>query len=218
MGVDAKHVSEVCIDVETITDKYICPKCGELTSSVNHRYPHRVRDNSISGRKAYLVIHKKVFQCRSCDYEFAEKLQAVHSRRIYTKRYERTIFERCLENTISNVSKSENLPYDCVRGIYTRIADICIDHLLSYNEDIEILGIDEISIRKGHKNYQAVISNIGGAYVMDVLPDSHLSSWPTLTNLLHSCYLHFSPGSIDNLCISHAILSVDLFELLCGNW
>ena len=70
-----------------------------------------------------------------------------------------------------NVSRSEKLPYDCVRGIYTRIADICIEHLMTFKEEIEILGIDEISIRKGHKNYQAVISNISGGYVIDMLPD-----------------------------------------------
>ena len=41
-----------------------------------------------------------------------------------------------------NVSRSEKLPYDFVRGIYTRIADICIEHLMTFKEEIEILGID----------------------------------------------------------------------------
>ena len=171
LNVNTKRRKEVYIDVETIASMQECPRCNQATSSIDHRYVHCVRDNSISGRHAYLLVHKKVFFCRSCNHKFVEKLQSVHPKRIYTKRYERTIFERCLDSTITNVSRSEQLRYDCVRGIYTRIADICIDHLLSFNEDIEILGIDEISIRKGHKNYQAVISNIGGGYVMEVLPD-----------------------------------------------
>ena len=171
IGVDTRRVGEVTVEVETKTEKYECPKCRKPTSSIDHRYSHRVRDNSISGRRAYLAIRRKVFYCGLCDYAFTEKLESVRPRRVYTKRYERTIFERCLENTVANVSRSEKLPYDCVRGIYRRIADICVDHLLSFNEDIEILGIDEISIRKGHKNFQAVISNIGGGYVMDMLLD-----------------------------------------------
>ncbi|GAG98459.1 unnamed protein product, partial [marine sediment metagenome] len=69
------------------------------------------------------------------------------------------------------MSRSEGVPYGCVRGIYERIGDVCIEHLMTFNENIEILGIDEVAIRKGHKNYQAVISNIGGGYVMEILPD-----------------------------------------------
>ncbi|MBA7557031.1 hypothetical protein ES705_49760 [subsurface metagenome] len=42
---------------------------------------------------------------------------------------------------------------------------------MKFKEEIEILGIDEISIKKGHKDFQAVLSNIGGGYVIDMLPD-----------------------------------------------
>ncbi len=176
ISVKARYVSKVIIDVETKTEKLKCPRCNKFTSKIDHRYLHNVRDNSISGKKAYLAIHKKVFYCKPCNYSFTEPVESVHAGRIYTKRYETTVFERCLENTIANVSRSEELPYDCVRGIYKRIADICIEHLTQVSEEIEILGIDEIAIRKGHNDYQAVISNISGGYVMEVLPDRKKST------------------------------------------
>ena len=160
VSINTRYTSKVIIDAETKINKLKCPRCGEFTYKIDHRYMHCVRDNSISGKKAYLAIHKKVFYCRPCKYSFFEPLESVHPGHIYAKRYEITVFERCLENTIANVSRSEQLPYDCVRGIYKRIADICVEHLTHMSEEVEILGIDEVAIRKGHKDYQAVISNI----------------------------------------------------------
>jgi len=171
ININTKYSKKVVIDVETKTEKLRCPKCKKFTYSINHRYNHTVRDNSISRRDAYLNIHQKVFHCNPCDYSFSENLESVYPKHIYTKYYEQTIFENCLQTTITTVSRFQKLPYDCVRGIYKRIGDICVEHLLKFKEDIEILGIDEISIRKGHKNFQAVVSNIGEGYVMDVLPD-----------------------------------------------
>lgn len=170
-GINTRYATKVVLDVTTNKSALKCPKCGLRTTKIDHRYPQTVRDNSISGKRAFLSIQKKVFYCQPCDYAFVEQLDSVSPSRIYTKRYEKTIFESCLENTISNVSRSEKLPYDCVRGIYKRIADVCIQHLTSLKEEIEILGIDEIAIIKGQKDYQAIVSNISGGYVMEVLPD-----------------------------------------------
>jgi transposase len=81
------------------------------------------------------------------------------------------VFEDCLENSYTRTANMNHLTYECAKGIYERIADICIQHLLSLNEEIEILGIDEISIKKGHKDFQAVVSNVGKGYVIEVLKD-----------------------------------------------
>ncbi len=162
---------KIIIDVETKNKNYCCPKCKNYTESINHQFVHQVRDNSISNKDAFLNINRKVFYCNRCTYSFTEKLDSVKPRRIYTNRFEIKVFEDCLENSITRAAKSNHLTYDCVRGIYERIADVCVKHLLSLNEEIEILGIDEISIKKGHKDFQAVISNVGKGYVIEVLKD-----------------------------------------------
>ena len=107
ISVKARYISKAIIEVETKAEKLRCPRCAKFTSKINHRYWHRVRDNSISGKKAYLAIHKKVFYCKPCNHSFTEPIESVHSGRVYTKRYETTVFESCLENTIANVSRSE---------------------------------------------------------------------------------------------------------------
>ena len=169
--INSKNKKSVILYVETKNNKATCSKCKRKTSSINHRYNQNARDVSIFGKKTILKINRKVYQCHRCNYAFTEKLDSIFPKRIYTKRFEKEIFESCLESSIQRVSKSLVLPYDCVDGIYKRIADKCIKHLMKFKEEIEILGIDEISIKKGHKDFQAVVSNIGKGYVMDMLPD-----------------------------------------------
>jgi len=171
LNLDTRSKNKIILDIQTKTEKQCCPHCHRYTKCINNKYNHQIRDNSIFGKLAYLKIHRKVFVCHSCNKVFTEKIESIYPKRIYTKRFEKHIFETCLETSISNVSQQNKLPYDCVKGIYNRIADVCINHLMKQNNDIEILGIDEISIRKGHGDFQAVVSNIGNGHVMEVLPD-----------------------------------------------
>lgn len=171
LKINTRYKNKVILDVQTKNEKQRCPHCNKYTNSINNKYNHQVRDNSIFGKLAYLNINRKVFICHLCNQVFTEQVESIYPKKIYTKRFEKTIFERCLENSIANVSRENKLPYDCVKGIYNRIADVCVEHLMRHNDDIEILGIDEISIRKGHGDFQAVVSNIGHGHVMDVLPD-----------------------------------------------
>jgi transposase len=57
------------------------------------------------------------------------------------------------------------LGYDATEGIYYRQ----ISKKVLTDNDIEILGIDEISLRKGHKDFVLVISDIVNKRVIEVL-------------------------------------------------
>jgi len=56
------------------------------------------------------------------------------------------------------------LGYDATEGIYYRQVN-----KNNTQKDIEILGIDEISMKKGHKDFVLVISDIGNKRVIEVL-------------------------------------------------
>ena len=142
ISVITRYTKKLIINVETRNIKYCCPKCNNFAYSINHRFNHYIRDVSISIKTTFLCISRKVFYCNPCGYSFTEKLHSVLPRHIYTKRFEQKVFEDCLENTITNVARLNKLTYDCVRGIYERIADKCIEHLMKYVDAIEILGID----------------------------------------------------------------------------
>jgi len=131
------------------------------------------------GPEGLIANHLPGYEYRLQQLEMAEAIsQAFHDSAhlnpdsIYTNRYEHYIYRLCREKTVSFVSQFECLGYDATEGIYYRQGS----KKLTTQEDIEILGIDEISIQKGHKDYVLVISDIGNKRVLEVLKDRHKES------------------------------------------
>lgn len=76
-----------------------------------------------------------------------EKLSFLEPKSIYTNRYEQYVYRLCRENTVSFVSQL--LGYDATEGIYYRQ----VRKKVFTKKDIEVLGIDEISTKKGDKDF-----------------------------------------------------------------
>jgi transposase len=79
---------------------------------------------------------------------------------------------QCINSTIKDVSSKEQVRYDAIEGI--------IDHYISAKVDwsvyvtLDILGSDEIALRKGHRNYVVMITTRmcdGSVRLLTVLPD-----------------------------------------------
>jgi len=85
--------------------------------------------------------------------------------------YEDHILLQLINSTISDVSIKENIGYDVVRGILERKIDTHIDW--SQIAKIEVLGIDEISLKKGHKDFVTIVSgySAGRLLILGVLKD-----------------------------------------------
>lgn len=66
----------------------------------------------------------------------------------------------------------ENLGYDAIVGALNRQVELAINW--SEVEDLRTVGIDEIAMKKGHKNYAAIVTARqanGKVRVLAVLPD-----------------------------------------------
>ena len=85
--------------------------------------------------------------------------------------YEDHILLQLINSTISDVSIKENIGYDVVRGILERKIDTHIDW--SQITKIEVLGIDEISLKKGHNDFVTIVSGYssGKLLILGVLKD-----------------------------------------------
>ena len=101
-----------------------------------------------------------------------ERLSFLEPNSIYTNRYEQYVYHLCRENTVAFVSEYECLVYDATEGIYYRQ----VSKKVFTDKDIEILGIDEISTKKVHKDFVLVISDIVSKRVIEVLFNRHKES------------------------------------------
>ena len=77
-----------------------------------------------------------------------------------------------MNSTIEDVSLKENIGYDAVVGALNRQIDVAIN----WDEiaDLNTVGIDEIALKKGHKEYAAIVTTKqanGKVRVLAVLPD-----------------------------------------------
>ena len=156
---------EVILICRNRFDYGVCPNCSHISNSIHENTIKRIRDVPLLGKRCFIqFIHRRFF-CEECRNTFMERLSFLEPESIYTTRYENYIYRLCQENTISFVSSFECMGYDATEGIYYRQ----VNKKVVTQKDIEILGIDEISMKKGHKDFVLVISDIGNKRVIEVL-------------------------------------------------
>lgn len=145
----------------------ICPSCLKKTQEVRKYYHRQIRDLPITGREVYLNLEERQFYCPDCDRYFSERFSFVEPNRTTTMRYEAYLYQRCLKTTIQAVALQENLLWDVVEGIFHRQAENQTHHL----DAVCWLGIDEIALRKGHKNFACVLIDLQTGCLVEILKE-----------------------------------------------
>jgi transposase len=95
--------------------------------------------------------------CKACGGVKREKIEFVLDNRFYTKRFGHVVGHRCREGTVQSVAEEYHLDWHTVKELdknYMR-------EQLALAPDIapHVIGIDEISVRKGH-DYRIVVSDL----------------------------------------------------------
>ena len=96
----------------------------------------------------------------------------VDQRSPHTKAYDRYLLKQLVNSTIEDVSLRENVGYDAIVGTLNRQIENKIDW--EKVDDLHTVGIDEIAMSKGRKNYAAIITarqKGGKVQLLAVLPD-----------------------------------------------
>jgi len=105
----------------------------------------------------YLEIEYRRVDCRKCGTVKTEGLDWLADNPLYTKRFAVYVGKRCRDATIESVAKELNLHWHTVkelekeymRGVLAKAG----------TPGPQVIGIDEISIRKGH-TYRIVVSDL----------------------------------------------------------
>lgn len=113
----------VVLDVKPTLKVAICPTCKQPSSSL-HDYdtPRLIRDLSLFGRKSYLRLRGRRFECETCQNAFTERLEWIAFGSSYTRRFEEYVFTLCRKNTVQDVSQMLELGYEAVEGLFKRQA------------------------------------------------------------------------------------------------
>ena len=96
-------------------------------------------------------------ECRQCGKVKLEKLDWLSSNPSYTKRFAFFVGKRCRSMTIQAVAKEERMDWHTVKAIDKQYMQEQLDRASRPNP--KVVGIDEISIGKGH-DYRIVVSDL----------------------------------------------------------
>jgi transposase len=171
---------DITITVESTRESAICWKCGRETHEF-HGYGRtlRLRHLPILGRPVFIELRPKRFRCPFCDDHptTTQKLDWYDERSPHTKAYDEWLLLSVISSTISDVARKEYASYDEVLGALERKVASTVNW--AEIEHLEILGMDEIALKKGHRDFITLVTTRqtnGELKLLAVLKDRRLET------------------------------------------
>ena len=116
-----------------------------------------VRDLPCGDTRIYLEVEVRRVRCRSCGTVKRERLDFLADNPFYTKRFAHYVGRRCRSATIKDLAAELNLDWDTVKTLEKQYMRAQLAK--AGTPGPKAIGIDEISIRKGH-TYRIVVSDL----------------------------------------------------------
>ena len=135
----------------------MCGACGTTHHTWYDRKRRRVRDLPCADYRIYLDLEVRRVACRQCGTVKRERLDFLLDNALHTKRFARYVGRRCRAGTIRDVAAELHLNWQTVKRLE-------MDYMREQLRRIgtpgpQVIGIDEVSIRKGH-TYRIVVSDL----------------------------------------------------------
>jgi len=135
----------------------VCGACGTVHGTFYDHTIRRVRDHSCGDTRVSLEIQVRRVWCRTCGKVKREPLDFLADNPLYTKRFAFYVGRRCRSATIKDVARELKLDWHTVKTLEKHY--MAAQLAKAGNPAPKAIGIDEISIRKGH-TYRIVVSDL----------------------------------------------------------
>ena len=165
---------ELIITVESTKETAKCERCGKTIEKF-HGYGNwvRVRYLPVFGHATYLRYQPRRYRCEYCKGQptTTQQLDWHEPNTPNSFAYEQSILLQLVNSTIVDVSIKENLTYDGTLGILERNISDHVDW--SKITSIGVLGLDEIALKKGHRDFVVIVTarKHGRVIILAVLAD-----------------------------------------------
>lgn len=135
----------------------MCGVCGTSHRTFYDQKRRLVRDLSCGDTRVYLELEVRRLQCRTCGKVKREALPFLADNPFYTKRFAFYVGRRCRSTSIKAVARELRLDWHTVKALEKQYMQEQIRR--TGTPAPRIIGIDEVSIRKGH-TYRIVVSDL----------------------------------------------------------
>jgi transposase len=220
---------EFIITVESTLSSARCHQCGqEIHKSHGHDDWVTVRHLPILGRPVYIRYRPKRYQCERCvGHPTTTQSVAWHeSNSPHTTAYDRHVLLQLVNSTVEDVRLKEGVTYDAVLGVLERRIASRVDW--SQFTILGVLGLDEIAVKKGHRDFVVIVTARGPdgrISILAVLPDREKATVkmflesipPVLAQTIHTACSDMYEGYLQAIrevdTLSHVRLVVDRFHV-----
>jgi transposase len=227
LDVQVSQNGDYVITIESTIKTAHCRRCGQVIGKFQG-YDDWVtlRHLSILGHPVYLRYRPKRYCCLKCDGKptTTQQVSWHKSNSPQTKTYEDHVLLQLVNATIEDVSVKERLGYDAVLGIVERRIAARVDW--SQFRSLDVLGLDEIALKKGHRDFVVIVTaRLANQRVvlLAVLPDREkdtvvqfLRSIPeALRKTIHTVCSDMYPGYINAVkeVLQQALVVIDRFHV-----
>jgi transposase len=121
------------------------------------RRVRRIRDLACGDTRVYLEFEVRRVSCRSCGKVKRERLEFLADNPLYTQRFAYYVGRRCRTATIQDIAKELKLDWHTVKELDKQYMKTQLAR--AGKPRPQVIGIDEISIRKGY-TYRIVVSDL----------------------------------------------------------
>jgi len=131
-----------------------CSGCGQRAEPIHSYHQRRIRDLSLAHATVELLIPHRKVRCPDCGIRI-EAHDFLDPFRRSTRRFEQAVADLCRYLPVKQVAEHFGLSWHTVKEIDKRrliqeVGTPCYD-------DLRLLAVDEISVRKGHRYMTSVL-------------------------------------------------------------
>lgn len=180
LSTEINKVGELIITIESTKEGTICRQCGREIRK-RHGYDEWaiIRHLPVFGRPSYLRYRPRRYQCMECEGHptTTQRLDWRESNSPHSRVYDEHLLLQLVNSTVEDVSLKECVGYDCVLGALERRIRASVDW--GQYVALGVIGLDEIALKKGHRNFVAIVTARlaeGRVVILGVLPDRQKDS------------------------------------------
>lgn len=177
LGLSDIKIKEVKIDssgdyhiyVSCTATKTKCKKCGKTTKKAHgHCQESIIEHLPILDKRVFIHVKWPRFICTNCEdnHTTSHRPSWLNKTGQKTIAYEDYALKWLINSTIKDVAEKLRTTEEVIEGIINRRIDTDIDW---GNISPTRIGIDEIALRKGHKQYLTIVSDISDSNQVKVL-------------------------------------------------
>jgi transposase len=149
----------ITCEIESTQGYSLCHRCGQKATEF-HGYDQalELRHLPLCGRPVILRLRPKRYRCRYCEgvVTTTERADWYDAKAGCTKAYAEFLLLELVNGTLQDVATKHSVTYDVVRGVLKRYVKGDIDW--SQIKTLGLLGLDEISLLKGHSDFVTLVS------------------------------------------------------------